>query len=322
MRNEIAARLSSGRRFAILSHVDPDGDAVGSALGLAWALRGSGREAFVALPGGVPKLYSFLPGVEDVAASAAELPGSFDAVVAVDATSPSRLGSLAAVLSRGAMVLNVDHHGDNTRFGDVSWVDRTACATALLIHELAQDARWPVGAEAAACLYTGILTDTGRFTFANTDARALAAAAELAEHGAAPDDIAHRIYELRSAASTRLLSRALATLTLHDGGRVACLTVTPEMLAETGATGEDPEGFSNWARSIEGVRVGLFLRDTGDGTVRISFRSNGGVAVDAVAGRFGGGGHPGAAGARVPGPLEEAKENVLRAVSELLRNPV
>lgn len=322
MKHEIAERLAHSRRVALLSHVDPDGDAVGSALGLAWILRAQGIEAFVGLPGGVPRLYSFLPGSDDVAATADALPDSFDAVVAVDATSPSRLAGLASVLARGATVLNVDHHGDNTRFGDVAWVDPTACASALLVHELARDVGWPIGAEAASSLYTGILTDTGRFTFANTDARALAVAAELVECGAAPDDLAHRVYEQRTAASTQLLARALATLTLHDGGRVACLTVTPAMLAETGATAEDTEGFSNWARTIEGVRVGLFLRDTGDGTVRVSFRSNGGVAVDAVAGRFGGGGHPGAAGARVPGPLEEAKENVLRAVSELLRHPV
>jgi phosphoesterase RecJ-like protein len=322
MRHEIAARLARGRRVAIVSHLDPDGDAVGSALGLAWLLRGVGREAVVGLPGGVPRLYDFLPGAEDVAARAEDMEGPFDAVVAVDATSPSRLAELASVASRGGTLLNVDHHGDNIRFGDVAWVDPTACATALLVHELARHAGWAESAESAACLYTGILTDTGRFTFANTDARALAAAAELVERGAAADDIAHRVYERRTAASTRLLARALSTLTLHDDGRVAVVHVTPEMLAETGARAEDTEGFSNWARSIEGVKVGLFFRDTGEGIVRVSFRSNGGVAVDAVAGRFGGGGHPGASGARLPGPLEEAKENVLRAVSDVLRHPV
>ena len=322
MKNEIAAHLLRGRRFAIVSHLDPDGDAVGSALGLAWILRATGREAFVAMPGGVPRLYAFLAGSEEVAARADQLPARFDAVVAVDATSPPRLAELESVLARGEVVLNVDHHGDNTRFGHVAWVDRSAAASALLLYELARDAGLPIGADAAACLYTGILTDTGRFTFANTDARALAAAAELVERGAAADDIAHRIYELRSAASTRLLSRALSTLDLRDDGRVACVHVTPAMLAETGATPEDTEGFSNWARSIEGVSVGLFLRDTGNGAVRVSFRSNGGVAVDAIAGRFGGGGHPGASGARVPGPLAEAKERVLRVVSEALRHPV
>ncbi|MFN8176449.1 MAG: bifunctional oligoribonuclease/PAP phosphatase NrnA [bacterium] len=322
MKNEIAAQLARGRRFAILSHLDPDGDAVGSALGLAWILRATGREAFVAMPGGVPRLYSFLAGAAEVAARADQLPDRFDAVVAVDATSPSRLAELESVLARGDVVLNVDHHGDNTRFGDFAWVDRSAAASALLVYDLARDAGWHLGEDAAACLYTGIVTDTGRFTFANTDARALAAAAELVERGAAADDIAHRIYEVRSAASTRLLARALGTLDMRDDGRVACVHVTPAMLAETGATPEDTEGFSNWARSIEGVSVGLFLRDTGNGAVRVSFRSNGGVAVDAIAGRFGGGGHPGASGARVPGPLTEAKESVLRAVSEALRHPV
>jgi phosphoesterase RecJ-like protein len=322
MRAEIARRLREARRVAVLSHVDPDGDAVGSALGLAWILRARGCDARVGLPGGVPRMYSFLPGAAEVARTEADLAGPFDVVVAVDATSPSRLGGLEPVLARGRMVLDVDHHGDNTRFGDVAWVDPSACATALLVHELAAAEGWEAGADAAANLYVGILTDTGRFTFANTDARGLAAAAELVRLGASPSGLASHVYERRSAASTRLLARALTTLDLRDGGRVACVHVTPGMLAETGADPEDADGFSNWARSIDGVKVGLFLRESEDGTVKVSFRSNGGVAVDVLAGRFGGGGHPGASGARVPGPLEKAKESVLRAISEHLGHPV
>jgi phosphoesterase RecJ-like protein len=322
MRAEIAARLRGARSVAVLSHVDPDGDAVGSALGLAAILRAMGADAAVGLPGGAPRTYAFLPGALDVAAAASALPGPFDVVVAVDATSPSRLGPLEPVLAHGRAVLNVDHHGDNTRFGDVAWVDPAACATALLVHELAASERWPVGESAAASLYVGILTDTGRFTFANTDARGLSAAAELVRCGASPGALASRVYERRSAASTRLLACALGTLDLRDGGRVACVHVTPAMLAETGADPEDADGYSNWARSIEGVVIGLFLRESEDGAVKVSFRSNGGVAVDVLAGRFGGGGHPAASGARVPGPLPEAKEIVLRAVSEHLGSRV
>ena len=319
---ELAARLQRAERLVILSHVDPDGDAAGSALGLAWILRGLGKDARVALPGGIPALYDFLPGADAVADAPAGLPGAFDAGVAVDATSPSRLGDLAEVLARGAEVFDVDHHGDNARYGDLAWVDPTACATALMIHEMAREAGWKVGPEAATCLYAGILTDTGRFTFGNTDARALAVAAELVELGAIPDEVAGKVYERRTVASVRLLARALDTLDVREAGRVACVHVTPEMLAQTGAIAEETEGLSNWARSIEGVKIGLFFRDTGDGSVKISFRSNGGVSVDALARRFGGGGHPNAAGARVRGPLEEAKEAVLRAVREHLGHPV
>ncbi len=321
MRAEIGRRLREARSIAVVSHLDPDGDAIGTALGLAWILS-PGREVYVGLPGGSPRAYAFLPGADGIAAQESELPGPFDVVVAVDATSPSRLGSLEVVLSRGACVLDVDHHGDNTRFGDAAWVDPAACATALLVKELADSEGWRIGAEAAASLYVGILTDTGRFTFANTDARGLAAAAELVRLGAHPADLAGRVYERRTAASMRLLARALESLELHDGGRVACVHVTQAMLLETGASPEDSDGFSNWARSIEGVVVGIFLREAEDGTVKVSFRSNGGVAVDVLAGRFGGGGHPGAAGARVPGPLEKAKGAVLRAVSEHLAHPV
>jgi phosphoesterase RecJ-like protein len=319
MKRRIAEFLRGRRRVAVISHADPDGDAVGAALGLATLLEGAGVRADAVLPGGVPRLYSFVPGAERVLASPSPALAEADAFVVIDATAPSRLGGLEGALLPGVPVVNIDHHPDNTRFGDLCWVDASACAAALLVLELAEDAGWRISVDAAACLYVGIVTDTGRFTFANADARALSAAARLAELGASPHAIASRVYERASAASLRLLARALATLDVADGGRVASIHVTRDMLAETGASPEDADGFSAYPRFIEGVRVGLFFREAEGGTVKVSFRSNEGVDIHGVAGRFGGGGHARASGARVPGPIEAAKENVVGAVSEHLR---
>jgi phosphoesterase RecJ-like protein len=319
VKRKIAGFLEGRNRFTILSHVDPDGDAVGSALGLAWILRGMGKEARVLVPERIPRIYEFLPGAADVEGiwTPRERP---DGVFVVDATSPDRLADLEAALLPGVPIANVDHHPDNTRFGELDWVDPTAAATALMIFEMACETRLPVDRRAAECLYTGILTDTGRFTFSNTDARSLRAAAELAALGCVPSDIAAEIYARVSPASMRLLACALSTLDVREEGAVACLHVTMAMLMETGALPEDADGFSTYARSLEGVKVGIFLRETAEGTIKVSFRSNEGVAIDAVAGRFGGGGHPRASGARVPGPIEEAKEEVLQAVAEHLRS--
>jgi len=322
MRSEFISFLRDHERFVLLSHVDPDGDAVGSALGLAWILRAAGKQARVVLPGGVPELYRFVAGADDVGARAADADPAGAAIVALDATSPSRLGDLEGLLHEGVALANVDHHGDNSRFAPLNLVEPSACATAFLVWEVAREAGLAVPPPAAENLYVGILTDTGRFTFANTDARALAAAADLVKSGAAPSDIATAVYGRRTPASVRLLGRALETLELHDGGAVACLHVTNEMLESTGGTLEDSEGFSVWARSLVGVKVGVFLRETVDGMIKISFRSNEGVEIDGVAGGFGGGGHPSAAGARIPGPLEAAKRAVLEAVSEHLRSVV
>lgn len=319
MKRKIAEYLLQRDGIAIFSHRDPDGDAVGSALGLLHLLRDAGRKAHVLLEGGVPKTYHFVPGAAEVVESMADLPEPPDTFVVLDATSPGRLGDLESALVPGVPVVNMDHHPDNSRFGDLCWVDPTACATALMIHELARGAGWKVGSDAAQCLYTGIVTDTGRFTFSNTDARGMVAAAELAGLGADPHEVATRVYESASPESVKLLARALSTLDFRDGGTVASLYVTQDMLDETGAAAEDSDGFSTYARSIEGVKVGLFFRETGEGTVKVSFRSNEGVKIDGVAGRFGGGGHPSASGARVPGPIQEAKESVVRAVSEHLR---
>jgi phosphoesterase RecJ-like protein len=315
---EVAELLRGAHRVAIFSHVDPDGDAAGSALGLAHVLRDAGRDARVFLPGGAPELYGFLPGADAVGAEPGEVPGDRDLLIVLDATSPSRLAGLEGALGDGPPVVNVDHHSDNTRFGAAHWVDPTACATALLVHEWAKSEGLEVSAEAATCLYAGIVTDTGRFTFSNTDARGLAAAAELAALGADPHRIAVRVYDRASAASMRLLGRMLATLDLRNGGTIASVHVTQDMLKETGARAEDSDGFSTYARSIDGVKVGLFFRETDEGTVKVSFRSNEGVRIDGVAARFQGGGHPSASGARIPGPLDAAKEAVVRAVQEHL----
>jgi phosphoesterase RecJ-like protein len=318
MKRRIAEFLLRRKGVAVISHADPDGDAVGAALGLATVLEGAGIPARAVLPGGVPRLYSFVPGAGRVLPTLAAAREAPDAVVVIDATSPSRLGAESA-LPAGVPVVNIDHHPDNTRFGELCWVDPSACAAALLVLELAEEVGWGVSAGAATCLYVGVVTDTGRFTFSNSDARALAAAARLAELGASPHAIAARVYERASAASFRLLARALATLDLADGGRVASIHVTRDMLAETGAAPEDADGFSAYPRFVDGVKVGLFFREVEGGAVKVSFRSNEGVDIHGVAGRFGGGGHARASGARVPGPLEAAKQVVVRAVSQHLR---
>jgi phosphoesterase RecJ-like protein len=312
--------LDQHRRFAIVSHVDPDGDAVGSGLGLAWILRGAGKEA-VFLARGVPRTYEWLPGFDGVKTDAARLGFAPDAVFVVDATAPARVVPFGALLETGIPVANIDHHPDNTRFGDVDWVDPSAAATALMVWEMARDLELPVGQEAATCLYVGLVTDTGRFTYGNTDVRALAVATALAERGADPHRIGRSVYESNSVASQRLLGRVLSTLEILEDGQVAILHLTTAMLEETGARPEDADGFSTYARSIEGVKVGILFREADGGSIKVSFRSNEGVSIDGVAGRFGGGGHPSAAGARVPGPMEAAKERVLRAVSGHLRSP-
>ena len=319
MKQKIVDQLKDARRVAIFSHRDPDGDAVGSAVGLAWILRARGIEATVYLPGGTPKLYAFVPGGEDVRAEWPDGGADVDLLIALDATSASRLGDLEGALDSDLPIVNVDHHPDNTRFGALNWIDADSCATALMIYEIAEAAGWEIGPEAAELLYIGIVTDTGRFTYSNTDSRCLNAAAHLVRLGADPHRIATQVYEQSSPESLQLLGRALSTLEFQESGKVASLYVTQQMLDETGARPEDADGFSTYARAIEGVKVGLFFRETKDGAIKISFRSNEGVEIHGVASRFGGGGHPRASGARVSGPIEEAKASVVRAVTEHLR---
>jgi phosphoesterase RecJ-like protein len=312
-------RLRDGRRFLITSHVSPDGDAVGSSLAMARLLRGMAKSSLVWLRDEVPPLYRQLPGVERIHTGAAPpqgYPGDFDTVLVMECPSLERTG-LEKELA-GPRVLNIDHHLGNTLYGEVNWIDTSAPACGELVHRAAEALKLRIDAETATILYLTLVTDTGNFRFSNATPAAFDAAAALVRLGARPEQVALWIFESQPEASVRLMGEMIGSLQLHAAGRIATVLLSAEMFARSGATAANSEGLVDIPRSIAGVEAVGLLRELEERRYKISLRSRGEVDVERIAGRWGGGGHKNAAGARLEGTLDEVRRTVVAALEEAL----
>ncbi len=307
---EIGGVLRTATRVVIGAHVDPDGDAIGSSLGLAFALDSIGVPNSVVLGSGsaCPSTYAFLPGAERLAAPApVEGPYVF---VALDSPDLRRLGQ-AADLARGAETLvMMDHHPDALAEGHLNYVDSTAPATGAIVWELLPHLGATPDANVATCLYTAVLTDTGRFSYSNTSPETLRIAADIVDAGAHPHDIYTAVYENRSPGAQQLVGRTLERVTLANGGRVAYSWIDDSDFAVTGALPEEAENLIDFVRALGGVDV-VFLAKVNGTTVRGSLRAKSDADVGAIARELGGGGHRAAAGFVFDGDLETCLERLL-----------
>lgn len=321
MNEQIAAvlgALQAYRRYFIACHVDPDPDCVGSMLAADWLLERLGKEAIPLSHDPMLPQWRFLPRLERVRPANEWIdqqmrPG--DALVVVDCD-VERTGDAAALADRVECVVNIDHHVTNPGTGHVNLVRPQAAAAGELLFDIIKAAGQPLDREVATLLYAAVMADTGSFRFSNTSARALAIASELVSAGAEPDRIAREIYDTRSWNYVRLLSHALRTLGRSECGRVAWISLTNQMLAESGARRDEAEGLIQYPRMIAGVEVAILFRElepSGDApAVRVSLRSRERVDVSALAQEFGGGGHERAAGFTLQGTLAEVHERVVR----------
>ncbi len=311
--------INANSSFIVLEHVKPDGDCIGSGLALVQALRGLGKEALLVSQDPHPAIYDFLPGRSYHTRAAYLDPKDFspDAAIFVDCADVERAGSALGFAGKKLWV-NIDHHISNTRFGHINMVDPKACAAGQLVYRVLRRLGVKITPDYATCLYVAIMTDTGGFRYQNTTKEALELASLLMGMGANGPEIADRVFETRSLSSLLLLGSALATLQLYHGGKVASVAVTRDMLKKAGATLEETEGFVGYPRSIDGVELSLlFKEDQEDQKVHVSFRSRELVDVAELAGSFGGGGHPRAAGATVDGGIQKVVKQVMSAVSGL-----
>jgi phosphoesterase RecJ-like protein len=326
---DLLYKIRQGNRFLLTSHVNPDGDAIGSELGLARILRRLGKGAVVWNRDETPALYRPLPGSDRVHSGAeppAGFPDKFDALVVLECPSPDRTGLEQHL---GALpVLNIDHHLGNQHYGAVNWVDSAAPAVGEMVFRLAQALKVALEPEIASCLYLTLVTDTGGFRFSNATPAAFEAAAALVREGAHPDQVAQWLYESQPESAIRLLGDMLGTLRLHDGGRIATVHLDPAMFERAGAGPGDSEGLIDHPRSIAGVDAVALIRQRPDGSCKVSLRSRGEADVEKVARHHGGGGHRNAAGYAVEGgagggPADpaEIERQVVAELSEILPAP-
>ena len=304
----ILAAIQEGERFLVCSHSRPDGDAIGSMLAMGMLLQQMGKRADLVAADRIPAVYRSLPGASEIR-TVMRVRGPYDAVILLecDSLERTRLRGLERMFH-----INIDHHASGKEFGDLNWIDHTACSVGELVHRMVKAAGGTVTPEMATCLYTTILTDTGGFCYGGIQSSTFALTGELVAAGADPVAIARDVYFANPFSKVLLLGRALSTLT--KDGALAWLWVTHDDMVQAGAAEEDCEGVVNYALSVAGVEAAVFLRELPEGRIRLSLRSKGKINVAAISERLGGGGHENAAGCTLDGPIEPAKEQILSAL--------
>jgi bifunctional oligoribonuclease and PAP phosphatase NrnA len=302
--HDILKVIRKYQRFLVATHVRPDGDAVGSLLGMTHILRKLGKTADPYCQDPVPAAQMFLRGSNEVrhrvGASA-----HYDAAVLVDCGGLLRVGdTLADSIRRIPILINIDHHMNEAPFGDVFWVNTSASSTCEMLYDICISLPLRLDPDIAAQLYTGLLTDTGSFRFSNTNQRVLEIAADLVAAGAQPAVIAEQVYDSTSPQSVQLLAKVLTSIRFFAAHRLATALLTQQMFEQTGTTPSDSEGFINHLRSIKTVEMAMLFREDKEGVVHVSIRSKGQVDVACFAQLHGGGGHRNAAAFRIRGSLE------------------
>lgn len=319
----LGAILVPGKRVCLTTHVNPDGDGLGSEVGLLHLLKARGVDAAITNPTATPSRFSFLfddlPGCDRSAHAVKELRRA-DVIVVLDISDLTRLGMLyETVRDAGVPIACVDHHVSDVMLPPgPRYLDATAAATGELIYEIATANEWPITPEVAQALYVALLTDTGGFRFSNTRPRTLRVAADLLETGVDPEQIYLDVYARAPEGRPRLFAEALQTLVVEPQHGLAWVTVPPGAIERLGVSSDDLDGVVEFPRSIEGVRMALLFREAAQGRIKVSLRSVGNVDVAEFAKRFGGGGHRKAAGLSVVGSLTDVQGTVLEAAREFL----
>lgn len=312
--DEVAEALRRSHRIAVVGHIGPDGDALGSMLGLAVAARAAGKEAYATFgdPFVVPHQLRFLD--TSTLRPVADVPLPLDALVVVDCGDRDRIGSAGVLADAASQVVVIDHHRSNGGFGDVSWVEPDAGATAQMVFRLLTELGWVVDRPAAEALYTGIVTDTGRFQYSSTSPEVHHIAAALLEAGVRPEEIGQRVYEESPFGYLGLAGTVLQRAQLDEDLSLVWSTLHLDDLASAGIGYEDADGLIDLIRIAEEAQAACLLREVGEGRTKGSLRSRGTIDVGAVAVALGGGGHRNAAGFTVEASIDDAIELVRGAL--------
>lgn len=321
---KISDFIKSGSSYLLVTHVHPDGDAVGSMLALQAVLKGMGKKVKSFCEDGVPSTFCFLEGAKEVLKDLnGNVVSSSDAVIFLDCGAIDRCGKdLLKSLTPSNFIINIDHHVQEKPFGNLFWVDTSISSTCEMIFKLLSFMNVNITVDVASCLYTGILTDTGSFQFSNTSRRVLEVAAMLTSYGADPHKIAEQIFESSPPQRLLLLGKVLETLRYLRDYTIATARLTRKMLQETGADAQDGEGFVNMLRQVGSVKVSVLFREDDNGVIHVGLRSKGSVDVARFARKFGGGGHVNASACRIEGTMDIVENIILPSLVNYLDEQV
>lgn len=317
---EVIDAIRKHKKFLISAHVNLEGDSIGSQLAMKELLLALGKEAVIVDADAVPEHYKFLPKAHEVS-NKVDRNIEFDAALILDCPTLKRIGKVRDIITRDKFIINIDHHISNEKFGNANWVDPNASSAGEMVYRLFNEMGEPLTKETALSIYIAILTDTGSFNYDNTSSITHEIASELLGYGLDPAAVSEDVYERRSVADIKFLGLVLSGIKLNKTGDIAYLEIDKKMLSQLKIDASKSEGFVNYARSIDGVKIAIMFREDpkSAGKINVSFRSKGDVDVNNVASFFGGGGHRKASGCVIDGTLTEVEAKVLAKAEEILR---
>ncbi len=313
----IIDKVNDAENIAILPHVSVDGDALGSSLALALALEKAGKNSKIYIEEEIPAIYEFLPVKEYVEVYKPD-EQKYDLVIALDTGDLERLGKRVDIFNSTPFTINIDHHTTNTEFALLNHVKPTAAAVGEMMYDLIKLMGICLDENIATCLYVAIATDTGGFRYSNTTPLTHQITADLINNGANVSMISQLVFETVPLKKVKLMGLAIDTIEIFEGGKVAFITITNDMIKEAGADDEDSDGLVNIARNVNGVEVAVLIKQKSDNEFKINFRSQSYVDVSAIANKYSGGGHKKAAGCTVKGNMEEIKGMINKDIREVL----
>ncbi len=324
MMNQIIRHLKNSNHVFLCSHINPDGDAIASVIAMGLSLASLQKEITLYNESPIPAVYRFLPSVKRIVRHI-DRQTIYDTAIVLDCGDLHRIGKAASFVSRIPVVINIDHHVSNTSFGDFQLIDSSACASVEIIYRLLKQMELPISKDVATLIYTGILTDTGSFRFSNTNKSAFTICKEMIDIGVDSYYIARNIYETFSPGYIKLLHKALGSIEISKNGKLSMITLTQEMLDETGARPEEVNGLINYAKAINNVKIAVLIHRTfnlkgkskNQGRFHVSLRSDGTVDVAAFASSFGGGGHYRAAGFSVESSIADLKSLIFNFAEKI-----
>lgn len=307
-------------QFLVVSHVHPDGDAISSTCAIGYLLEKLGKSFWMINESPIPPKLSYLYGSSNIIQfdENRSFNETFDAVIALDCADFERIGTVNSLFSDNTKLLNIDHHPTNDHYGTVQLIDPNAAATVEILFDLYSLFELPWDETIASCIYTGLLTDTGGFRYANTSPKVMKMASELLTYGVKGYELAEHLLEKTTMGHIRILKKALDSLSFSESNKICWLSVTKKDFEEAGASNQDLEGIVSYPRNIEGVEVGILFKELGPNEVKVSLRATGSVNVAEIAQQFGGGGHVRAAGATLNYPLEQSISLVIEKIKQVV----
>jgi phosphoesterase RecJ-like protein len=324
IRQQIIDTLLKSKKILLTGHANPDGDSLGSILGLAEALHRRNISYQIANAGGIPDKYRFLPGTDQIIGigNLEILENDFDTAVVIECSNLERIGEVQKLIGENCQIINIDHHQDNTSFGHINLKCPEASAAGEIVYDILVQGNFALSSDIATNLYTAILTDTGRFHYNNTTPRCLRTAADLIDLGADPVYITEQVYYQQSPARLKLTGLVLSGLDYLAEGRFCVMTINRAMMSSAKAQNSDTEGLVNQSLSTTGVEVGALFTEVSDKLTKVSLRSQDQINVAEIASHYGGGGHFNASGFTLQLPLAEAKNRVIKYIEDKVNGTV